>query len=115
MRLEGRPGILQAPSRPVLRVLHGPGEVRKALFERPAAMRLCGRGDPVSLSTSRKEGLNMGREAMIRADMEAVGIYNPIFDATIRQLAKTERELSRAEKDWRANGGQMVAAWRERR
>lgn len=51
----------------------------------------------------------MGREAMIRADMEAVGIYNPIFDATIRQLAKTERELSRAEKDWRANGGQMVA------
>ena len=51
----------------------------------------------------------MGREAMIRADMESVGIYSPIFDATIRQLAKTERELSRAEKTWRANGGQMVA------
>ena len=51
----------------------------------------------------------MGREAMIRADMESVGIYSPIFDATIRQLAKTERELSRAEKSWRANGGQMVA------
>ena len=50
----------------------------------------------------------MGREAMIRADMESVGIYSPIFDGTIRQLAKTERELSRAEKTWRANGGQMV-------
>lgn len=51
----------------------------------------------------------MGREAIIRADMESVGIYSPIFDGTIRQLAKTERELSRAEKTWRANGGQMVA------
>ena len=51
----------------------------------------------------------MGREAMIKADMEAVGIYNTIFDPTIRQLAKAERELSKAEKTWRANGGQMVA------
>lgn len=25
----------------------------------------------------------MGREAMIRADMESVGIYSPIFDAMI--------------------------------
>lgn len=51
----------------------------------------------------------MGREAMIRADMEAVGIYNPIFEPTIRQLAKAERELSKAEKTWRENGGKMVA------
>ena len=51
----------------------------------------------------------MGKEAMIKADMEAVGTYNPIFDSTIRQLAKTERELAKAEKAWRANGGQMVA------
>lgn len=51
----------------------------------------------------------MGREAMIKADMESVGVYSPIFDATIRQLAKTERELSRAEKAWKAAGGQMVA------
>ena len=51
----------------------------------------------------------MGREAMIRADMEAVGTYNPIFDATIKQLARAERELSRAEKTWRENGGAMVA------
>ena len=51
----------------------------------------------------------MGREAMIRADMEAVGTYNPIFDKAIHDLAKAERQLSRAEKDWRAHGGQMVA------
>lgn len=51
----------------------------------------------------------MGREAMIRADMESVGTYNEIFEPTIRQLAKLERELSRAEKTWRAAGGQMVA------
>ncbi len=51
----------------------------------------------------------MGREAMIRADMESVGVYNPIFESTIRQLAKLERELSKAEKAWRAEGGKMVA------
>lgn len=51
----------------------------------------------------------MGREAMIRADMESVGTYNVIFEPTIRQLAKLERELSKAEKAWRAAGGQMVA------
>lgn len=50
----------------------------------------------------------MGREAMIRADMEALGIYNPAFDKTIRDLAKTERELSRAEKAWKAAGGKLV-------
>ena len=50
----------------------------------------------------------MGREAMIRADMESVGTYSPIFDKTIKDLAKAERELSRAEKAWRAAGGQMV-------
>lgn len=51
----------------------------------------------------------MGREAMIRADMESVGTYNAIFEPTIRQLAKLERELAKAEKAWRASGGQMVA------
>lgn len=51
----------------------------------------------------------MGREAMIRADMESVGTYNMIFEPTIKQLAKLERELSKAEKTWRAAGGQMVA------
>lgn len=51
----------------------------------------------------------MGREAMIRADMESVGTYNAIFEPTIKQLAKLERELPKAEKTWRAAGGQMVA------
>lgn len=51
----------------------------------------------------------MGREAMIKADMEAVGTYSPIFDKSIHDLAKLERELSRAEKTWKANGGQQVA------
>lgn len=50
----------------------------------------------------------MGREAMIKADMEAVGTYNPIFAPTIKQLAKAERELSKAEKAWRASGGNLV-------
>lgn len=43
----------------------------------------------------------MGREAMIRADMEAVGTYSPIFDKTIKDCAKRERELAKAEKAWR--------------
>lgn len=43
----------------------------------------------------------MGREAMIRSDMEAVGTYSPIFDKSIKDLAKRERELSKAEKTWR--------------
>ena len=46
---------------------------------------------------------------MIRADMQAVGTYNQIFEPTIKQLAKTERELSRAEKAWKKAGGLMVA------
>lgn len=51
----------------------------------------------------------MGREAMIKADMEAVGTYSPIFDKAIKSLAKQERELAKAEKVWRDNGGKMVA------
>ena len=51
----------------------------------------------------------MGKEAMIRAAMEQLGTYSEIYDPTIRQLAKTERELSKAEKAWRNAGGNMVA------
>ncbi|MEG1758723.1 MAG: terminase large subunit [Oscillospiraceae bacterium] len=51
----------------------------------------------------------MGREDMIRADMESVGTYNAIFESTIKQLAKAERQLSRSEKEWRNQGGKMVA------
>lgn len=51
----------------------------------------------------------MGREAMIREDMEKLGIYSPVFDKAIHDLAKAERGLSRAEKAWKAAGGQTVA------
>lgn len=51
----------------------------------------------------------MGKETMIRAAMEQLGTYSEIYDPTIRQLAKTERELSKAEKAWRNAGGNMVA------
>ena len=50
----------------------------------------------------------MAREDMIRKDMELVGTYNEIFEPTIKQLAKTERELSRAEKEWKKQGGQRI-------
>ena len=53
-------------------------------------------------------GEHLAREDMIRADMQAVGTYNQIFEPTITQLAKTERELSRAEKEWKKQGGQRI-------
>ena len=51
----------------------------------------------------------MAREDMIRDAMRAVDTYNEIYEPTIKTLAKTERQLSRAEKEWRKQGGQMVA------
>lgn len=51
----------------------------------------------------------MAREDMIRDAMRAVDTYNEIYEPTIKALAKTERQLSRAEKEWRRQGGQMVA------
>lgn len=42
------------------------------------------------------------RKTQIRLDMEAVGTYSPMFDNAIHDLVKLERELSRAEKAWRA-------------
>ena len=53
-------------------------------------------------------GEHLAREDMIRKDMELVGTYNEIFEPTIKQLAKTERELSRAEKEWKKQGGQRI-------
>jgi len=49
------------------------------------------------------------REDKIREAMRAVGTYNEIFEPSIRQLGKAERELSRAEKAWKASGGKLVA------
>lgn len=51
----------------------------------------------------------MAREDMIRDAMRTVDTYNEIYEPTIKALAKTERQLSRAEKEWRKQGGQMVA------
>ena len=51
----------------------------------------------------------MAREDMIRKDMELVGTYNEIFEPTIKHLAKTERELSRAEKEWKKQGARPDA------
>jgi phage terminase large subunit-like protein len=51
----------------------------------------------------------MAKEEMIRDAMRAVGTYNEIFEPSIKQLAKAERQLSRSEKEWRKQGGKMVA------
>ena len=42
------------------------------------------------------------RETQIRLDMEALGVYSPAYGSTIKDLARRERELRRAEKAWRA-------------
>lgn len=42
------------------------------------------------------------RETQIRMSMEALGVYSPAYDSTIKDLARRERELRRAEKAWRA-------------
>ena len=53
--------------------------------------------------------MTVAREDKIREAMRAVGTYNEIFETSIRQLGKAERELSRAEKAWKASGGRLVA------
>lgn len=50
----------------------------------------------------------MAREDKIREAMKAAGIYNEIFEDSIKALAKAERQLSRTEKEWRKAGGKMV-------
>ena len=49
----------------------------------------------------------MGREAMIRADMESVGTYNPIFESTIKQLPKRSASFPGQKK----SGGLTAAKW----
>lgn len=51
----------------------------------------------------------MAREDIIRDSMKTVGTYSEIYESTIKLLAKSERELSKAEKAWRAQGCKMVA------
>ena len=42
------------------------------------------------------------KETQIRQAMEAAGTWDPIYLPQVKELAKLKRELSRAEKDWRA-------------
>ena len=51
----------------------------------------------------------MAREDKIREAMQAAGVYSEAFEDSIKALAKAERQLSRSEKEWRKQGGQMVA------
>ena len=42
------------------------------------------------------------KEQIYRQQMEALGIYDQIFDPEIKTLARLERELTRAQKAWSA-------------
>lgn len=45
----------------------------------------------------------MSKEADIRNQLTALGVYDPAFDAEIHTLCVMERELSRAMKAWKAS------------
>ena len=80
----------------------GPTKTRNAVSEPDATKSR----DAVSVSDKPRK---LNREQRIRADMEALGVYSPAFDTTIHALAVTERRLSRAEKEWKRNGGKTVS------
>lgn len=42
----------------------------------------------------------MTREQIYKAQLEALGIYEPAFEPMIKDLAKAERRRTRAEKEW---------------
>ena len=44
----------------------------------------------------------MTKEQIYREQMQALGIYEEIFEPEIKTLARVERELTRAEKAWSA-------------
>lgn len=45
------------------------------------------------------------KEDAIRANMRLAGTYNEAFEPVIKMLAKTQTELSKAEKLWRSEAG----------
>ena len=45
----------------------------------------------------------MSKETDIRAQLTALGVYDPAFDAEVHTLCVMERELSRAMKAWKAS------------
>ena len=44
----------------------------------------------------------MTKEQIYREQMQALGIYDPIFEPELKTLARLERELTRAQKAWSA-------------
>lgn len=52
----------------------------------------------------------MSKESTYRAQLEALGVYDPAFDGEIHQLCIMERELSRARKAWKATAPSKDAA-----
>lgn len=101
-----------------VQILHGAARRYHSLGEQARApdgrdgMKSCYAGcksSPVQSECDKKRSMNKkatsekkpNRETQIRRDMEALGIYQPIFDLAIHDLAKKERELRRAEKAWR--------------
>lgn len=51
----------------------------------------------------------MNREQKIKADMESLGVYSPVFDKAIHDLSVAEKRLSRAEKEWKKHGSLTVS------
>lgn len=52
----------------------------------------------------------MAKEQIYREQMQALGIYDPIFEPEIATLARLERELTRAQKAWSATAVPKGAA-----
>lgn len=44
----------------------------------------------------------MAREEIYKEQLQALGIYEPAFDPEIKTLANLERDLTRAQKAWKA-------------
>ena len=80
-----------------------PGTGAGAQRARAHAGRLSGlgaAGQPQALRLDKKAEAAMTKEQVYKAQMQALGIYEEIFDPEIRTLARIERELTRAMKAW---------------
>ena len=50
-----------------------------------------------------KGGALMGREQIYTEQLKALGIYDPAFEPEIKALSQLERDLTRAQKAWKAS------------
>ena len=50
-----------------------------------------------------------GKEAEYKKQLQELGIYEPAFDAAIKELAQLEREKSRVQKAWKATAKKDAA------